>query len=296
MTSPAKNTAKNAPAKPADKVTPEIVKDDAPVVEAPKEETSKEETPAERIPTALVNNPILAEFCNQYLKVVDEISKYNKEILSAEKSEWNVPKVLDKARELGRPTDASVKANESILSALKVWEESVNAMNRAKRAVVDATSKELGITLSATAERDPAIEAPMKDRRKLANEIGTQLSIIANMTNDTSATAAVNAFLEKNPLPAIGRDQVRTFGGNEKATPKYRVNVRVTDADGNVKVDEAGFTKASFALTKFYPRGEGIKSDKLREVWEAAGNNADSTTSPTVEFTDNDLHFVITKK
>lgn len=282
----------------AKKSTPATTKSEVkPDVKAP-ENTEVAEV-KERIPAALAANPILAEFCNQFLSVFDEITAYNKQVLAEKDSEWNIPKVLEKARELGRPTDKNVKANENIAKALTAWEDLVNAVNVAKRNVLDATSKELGITLSTTAERNSETEAPMKERRRFAIEIGTQLGTIAKMTTNEAASDAVTTFLAENPLPAIGRDQARTFGADEKSTPKYRVNVVVTNKDGEKVVDEAGFTKAALALTKpavGYERGKAPKSDTLREAWEKAGNSAETTVTNPVEFDDNNLHFVISKK
>jgi hypothetical protein len=248
-----------------------------------------------RIPTALAKNSILADFCRQYLNVVDEIAEYNKEVLAERDSEWNASKVLEKARSLGRPEDGS-DGNADIKTALENYESAVTALALARRSVLDVTSGVLGINLSAVSERNPETEGPLKDKRKLANEIGTQLSMIAKMTTDERASSSVNEFLEANPLPAVGRDQARTFGGDEKATPKYRVNVVVTNKDGQTVVSEAGFTKAALALTKHYERGQAPKSDALRSAWEKAGNTSDNTVVNPVEFDDNELHFTISKK
>jgi hypothetical protein len=257
--------------------------------------TTTPEKNDKRIPATLSRNSILADFCRQYLSVFDEISSYNSEVLAEKDSEWTAGKVMEKARDFASPENpADVKENIKA-----VWEEFERAAAehaKARKAVLEATSKELGITLSATTERNPEIEGPMKERRKLAIEIGTQLGTIAKMTTDEKASAAVTEFLAGNPLPAIGRDQTRTFGSDEKSTPKYRVHVTVSDKDGNVKVSEAGFTKAALALTKLYERGKAPKSDTLRDAWEKAGNSADKTVTNPVEFDDNELHYVITKK
>lgn len=248
-----------------------------------------------RIPSALARNSILADFCRQYLTVVDEIAEYNSEVLAERSSEWNASKVMERARALGRPEDGS-EGNADIKAALETYESAVTALALARRNALNVTSSILGITLSAVSERNPETEGPLKDKRKLANEIGTQLSMIAKMTTDEKASSSVNDFLEANPLPAVGRDQARTFGGDEKATPKYRVNVVVTNKDGETVVNEAGFTKAALALTKHYARGEAPKSDALRSVWEKAGNTTENTVVNPVEFDDNELHFTISKK
>lgn len=265
--------------------TPEVSSSDS--NEAPKKP---------RISEVLSNHAILADFARQYLSVFDEIAKYNEAILAEKNSEWNSTKVFAKARELGNPTDANAKADDNVKSALDKYEEALTAYNKARKDVIDVTSKSLGITLSVGAERNLETEAPLKEKHKFAVAIGTQLSTIAEMLTDAKISEAVTTFLSENPLPAVGRDQVRSFSTNEKSTPKYRVNVVVKDKDGNVKVDEAGFTKASFALTKFYERGKALKSEDLRNAWEKAGNTPDKTVTNPVEFTDNDLHFVITKK
>jgi len=257
-----------------------------------------EATEKNRIPNLLANNSILGEFCKKYLGIFDEIAEYNKAVLAEKDSEWNANKVMEKAREFSRPTDKNTKPNADVKKLLDAYENLINETARARKAVLDATSKELGITLSATADRNPEMEAPLKEKRKVAIEIGTQLSMIAKMTSDENASSAVTEFLASNPLPAIGRDQTRSFGDDGKSTPKYRVKVEVSK-DGNVLLSEDGFTKAALALTKpvfGYERGKAPKSDSLRGAWEKAGNTPEKTVQDTVEFEDNGLHFKITKK
>ena len=252
--------------------------------------------PVNRIPDALTANPILEDFAKQYLAILDKIVTYNKDVLAEKDSEWNSFKVLEKAREMGRPTDKNVEADKAIADALTKWESLVAEVNLAKRSVIELTSKELGITLSATNERNPEIEAPLKVERNRAVEIGKQLAMLGSMTTDKNATAVIEEFLGKNGLPAIGRDQVKVFGSDsEKSTPKYRVNVVVKNADGEELVNEAGFTKAGLTVAKYYERGAGIKPEKMREAWEAAGNDGTKVVSP-VQFVDNGLTFTITKK
>lgn len=256
-----------------------------------------EGTPKSRIPEALAASPILGEICSRYLEAVDEITKYNREVLADKDAEWNVQKVLDKARTLARPTEKGAKANTKIKSALESWEKLIDQVTLAKKAVVEATAEELGIKLSATAERNPELEIPLKEKRKLANEIGSQLSMMAEFTNDANAKTTVTQFLEQNPLPAIGRDQVRTFGNDGGTTPKYRVTIEVKK-DDEVLLTEKGFTKTALALTKpafGYERGKAPKSEDFRKAWEAAGNTPDKTVQSPVEFDDNGLHFTITK-
>jgi O6-methylguanine-DNA--protein-cysteine methyltransferase len=205
---------------------------------------------------------------------------------------------LEKAREFARPTDKNVAPKSDIKKALEAYEKLVNEVARARKEILDVTSKELGITLSATADRNPELEAPLKEKRKIAIEIGTQLSMIAKMTSNEQASAAVTEFLSENPLPAIGRDQTRTFGNDGKATPKYRVTVEIKKGDA-VLLSEDGFTKTALALTKptfGYERGKSLKSEDLRKAWEAAGNTSEKTVKSPVEFEDNGLTFVITKK
>ncbi|MFY3741609.1 MAG: hypothetical protein HMLIMOIP_002067 [Candidatus Nitrosomirales archaeon] len=271
----------------------ETVKSETPETET-QSETVKTEAP--RVSEILSTNAILADFVRQYLEVFDEISNYNKEVLAEKDAEWTSGKVLEKGRELARPTDKDAKPDTEVKTAIEAFESLVNEMNKARKNALDIVSKRLGITLSATAERNPEIEAPMKEHRKFAVEIGTQLEVMAKMLSDEKVSSAISEFLNNFPLPAIGRDQVRTFGSDEKATPKYRVHVSVFDKDGKEIVSEDGFTKTVLALPKYYERGKAIKSDTLRDVWEKAGNSTEKTVSPTVEFTDNELHFVITKK
>jgi hypothetical protein len=259
----------------------------------------KVEATKPRIPTYLADNSILADFCKRYLATFDKIAAYNKDVLAEKDSEWNAAKVLEKSREMARPTDKNAKADEEVKNALEAWESLITELAKARKAVLDLTASKLNINLSATATRDNEVEAPLKEDRKVAVEIGKQLSMIADMTNDESASAAVLEFLANNPLPAVGRDQSRNFGAADSAsTPKYRVKVTVTK-DGEEILSEDGFTKAGLALTKpvfGYERGKAPKSETLRNAWEAAGNNGEKTVVNPVEFDDNGLHFVITKK
>lgn len=290
MTTPtkaAKSAAPKANVTEEPKVAVETVPDD--VVETTQEKP--------RIPEILANSPIFAEFCERYLGVYDEISNYNKEVLASRDSEWNAGKVLEKAREFARPTDKNVQPKDDIKKALEAYEALINETARARKAILDITSNELGITLSATSDRNPETEAPLKEKRKVAIEIGSNLSTIGKMTNDEKTTEAINTFLAANPMPAIGRDQARVFGDDGKSTPKYRVIVEVSK-DGTSLLNVKGFTAASLALTKpafGYERGKAIKTDDLRKAWESAGNTPEKTVTNPVEFEDNGLHFKISK-
>lgn len=248
-----------------------------------------------RISSVLSRNPLLADFCRQYMEIFDTVSAYNKEVLAEKTSEWNTSKVLEKARQFASPENAE-ETKPEIKEAWNSWESAVQAMNLAKRNVLELTAKELGITLSSSGERDPEVEGPLKEKRKLAFEIGMQLKSMLGIIQDDKLKGAISDFLENNPLPAVGRDQARSFGNEGPATPKFRVHVSVFDADGNEKVSADGFSKAALELPKFYPKGEAIKADKLRAAWMAAGNTTENTVTNPVEFSDNDLRFVITKK
>lgn len=249
-----------------------------------------------RIPELLSESSILGDICKKYLEIFDEITKYNKDVLAEKDATWTPAKVIEKARELGNPTDANVKPNADIKSAIDDWENLITQVSQARKKVIELASKELGITLSATAERDPNVEAPLKEKRTVAIEIGKQLSTIASMISDEKSSAAVKDFLAANPMPAVGREQSHSFGESSSATPKYRVRVVIT-RNGEEVLNEDGFTKASLAMTKLYERGKAPKADTLREAWEKAGNSQKNPYAvPVVEFDDNGLHFKLTKK
>lgn len=250
-----------------------------------------------RIPEKLATESILASFCVRYLETFDKITEYNKAVLAEKDAEWSPGKVLEKARELAKPTDTTHEHNAEIKKALDDWERAQTALNLARKAVIEKTAAELGIEMSVTAVRDADAEAPLKEERKIALDIGKTMDTISQMTTDVSASESVKEFLAANPLPAVGRDQSFTFGSDGSSTPKYRVQVVVIRMSDDAKVvDESGFTKASLALAKFYERGKGIKATTLREVWEKAGNTGDKTVQDNVTFEDNGLRFTITKK
>ncbi len=292
MTTPTTNKT----ATKATKSTPAKVEDNiAEVAEAPVA-TVPDDTSVNRIPELFENNPILKDFCQKYLDILDEITEYNKQVLAEKTAEWNSSKVLEKAKEFAHPEDANVPANKEIQTLVDEWEKAITVLAQKRKAVIERTAKELGITLTSTAERDPEKEAGLKEQRKLAHTIGSQLSSFAEMINDASATKTIQEFLGSNPLPAVGRDQSHNFSSDGgKATPKYRVKVTVS-RDNEELISEDGFTKAALALPKYYERGKALKADKLREAWEAAGNTPEKTVTDPVEFNDNGLHFTITKK
>lgn len=252
-----------------------------------------------RIPALISKNPIFASFLEDYLSVLDKIAEYNKDVLSATESEWTPSKVLVEARKFASPENADDQDAE-IKQMLDDWEALVAEAMTAKRQVVEATAKKLGITLSATSERDPAIEGPLKDERKRAHDIGSTLMSIAGMTNDEAVKGSIKEFFDGNPLPMVGRDQSHNFGSDSGSTPKYRVSVTVKNADGEVLGIFDGFTKTAQALSKpvfGYERGKSPKADDLRKVWEDAGNShSDMYKVPSVPFTDNGLNFEMTKK
>ncbi len=251
----------------------------------------------ERIPQSLRENLIFGDFCKRYMDAFDEITEYNKEVLAAKDSEWSATKVLAKAREFASPEKAD-DLDPAIKSAVDEWEKAVAAALELRKKVLDATSKKLGINLSAVADRDQEKEESLKGKRKLAIEIGKRLADIAGLTNDENAGKEITGFLTSYGMPAVGRDQVSTVTSDGTSTPKYRVTVRVMDNDGNELLNEKGFTKTALNLTKpvfGYSRGQSPKADDLRKAWEAAGNTAEETKQATVEFEDNNLKFVITK-
>jgi hypothetical protein len=268
-------------------------------IETPETEVT-EVSENDKLIAQLSSNPILADFTKKYLDVHGEISQYNAEVLAAKDSEWNPGKVMTKATEFAKPEpNSGVKADEEILSLMQSYEKLLIEVARAKKSVVDATAKKLGITLSATAERDPVKEEALKEKRSVGVVLGKRLNDIAEMFSDKEMSDAIAKFLTNNPLPAVGRQSSMSFAGNEgKATPKYRVKVEVYK--GDEKLDEFdGFSKTALSLSnsKFgYERGKALKADKFREAWEAPGNNSEKTVQSTVEFTDNGLRFVLTKK
>lgn len=302
MTTPSKSTtAKSTSRTVVEKTpveTPEVIETPK-VIETPEVKEVEEVTGDSRIPEILSAQSIMEDFAKRYLSIADEIAEYNKAVLAEKSSEWNASKVLDKSKELASPTDANVPANTEIKAARDAWEKLVGEAALARKVVIDVTAKALGINLAAVADRDLTVEGPLKDRRKMAYTIGEQLNMISGLTTDPLAKDAVIEFLLKNPLPSVGRDQARSFGGDsEKSTPKYRVHVKITKGEQEL-LSEDGFTKSAAALTKpvfGYPRGEAPKSDKLRAAWEAVGNTAETTVQSVVEFDDNGLHYTLTKR
>jgi hypothetical protein len=278
----------------AKKNTPATAKSkDAPVNMNEAFPTESDKDP--RISEVVYENAILVDFFKQYLTRADAIAAYNKDVLAEKSSDWTSGKVLAEARKFAVPENAA-DADPEIKSVYEAWERIATELSKARAAVVNATAKKMGITLSSTAERNSETEGPLKEQRKFAHEIGSQLEMMKKVLSNPELSTAIEEFLKDNPLPLVGRDQAHTFGTDEKSTPKYRVTVTVYDKDENVVVTADGFTKAVQGVAKLYPRGEGIKSDALRAVWEKAGNSTEKTVAPTVDFTDNDLHYVITKK
>ncbi len=268
--------------------------------ETPKEvakETNIAQTGDMRIPESLRSNLIFADFCKRYMEAYDEISAYNKEVLAARDSEWNATKVIAEAKKFASP-EKPEDADAEIKKAVDEWEAALAKALELRKNVLDATSKKLGINLSAVADRDHEKEDGLKEKRKLAIEIGKRLADIAGLTNDENAGKEITSFLTDFGMPAVGRDQATTLTSNGGSTPKYRVTVRVFNKDGAELMNEKGFTKTALGLTKpvfGYERGKAPKSEDLRGIWENAGNTAEETKQATVEFEDNNLKFVITK-
>ena len=257
-------------------------------------ETENVETEKPRIPEGFDTNPIIKTFAEDYLKKSDLIAEYNKSVLQRNDSEWNAKKVLDKSKEFASPDDPS-KIVQNVKTARDAFEAAAAELSKKRAELIAITAKELGIELSSTAERDPEKEEQLSEERKVAIVLGEQLKMMATVSPDKSFNTMVEEFLAANPLPAIGRDQVRSFSETKGTTPKYRVTITVTNKDGHELVKEKGFTKTALTVSKHYPRGEGIKADKIRQAWEAAGNTADKTVVEPVEFIDNDLTFSIVK-
>lgn len=249
----------------------------------------------DRIPSVLTKQEIFVEFVSVILSTYDEIKAYNDKVLNKGSSEWNVYKLLEKAREMARPEDG--KANSQIKKVLEAYEALQSEMNKARQEVVQTTAKELGIEFTAGNERDPEIEAPLKLKHKTAVEVGKQLLQMGKIYSDKKVSEAIQTFLKEYELPAVGRNQTHSFSidGGTSGAPRYRVKVTVS-REGEVLFEADGFTKASQALPQYYERGKALSSAKLREVWEAAGNTMKSQPKPVVEFTDNGLDFKLAQK
>lgn len=261
-------------------------------------ETVEDENPANRIPEIFAANPMFTSLVTQYLSVYDEIAGYNKTVI-AEKSdsEWTTGKLLAEARKLASPDEGD--PNVDIKSVYDTFERINIELAKARKAVVDATAKFKGISLSSVAaERDPAKEEELKEKRVPAIDIGKNMAMMAGLLNDKEASEAIKDFLGKYQLPAVGRDQSRNFAESGGSTPKYRVRVEVIK-NGEVLLTEDGFAKTGLALTQpvfGYERGKALKSDALRTAWESVGNSGDKTVQNVVEFEDNGLLFRITDK
>ncbi len=252
-----------------------------------------------RIPALIAKNPIFADFLKDFLSVLDKIAEYNKDVLSASESEHTPSSVFKRARDYASPDNAEDQDKE-IKDALDAFESLATQLSNARKNVIELTAKKMGITLSSTAERDPAIEGPLKDERKRASDIATTLMNIAGMTNDSAIKDAITEFFKVNELPMVGRDQTHNFGTNSGSTPKYRVSVNVKNADGEDLGTYDGFSKVALALTKpafGYERSKAPKADAFRSVWENAGNSqSEPYKVPEVTFTDNNLTYTMKKK
>lgn len=246
-------------------------------------------------------NPILIDFCNKYTATYNEIKEYNDSVLAAKNAEWTPAKVLAKAKEYGKPEEG-VKGIEEITDLYDLYLGALEDFNDARKKLLDRTAQELGISLTATSEKDPVKEEKLKEDRKIAVVLGEQLSTIAKMISDENISAAVTKFLLTYPLPSVGREQAHSFGvsadGEKRATPKYRLNIKVYK-DGTEILNADGITNAKLKLTQpvfGYDRGKAPSADKLRDMWESTGNSPDKTVHNSVEVEDNGLKYVLTKR
>ncbi len=259
-----------------------------------------EEKKVSPIPDVLNSNPILVNFCQQYLDAIVPITEYNDSLFKKSNTEWDRHKLLAEAKKLGRPMDANEKAVPEILESLKKYENAVEALSVIKAELVGVTAKHLDVSLeSMGGEKDEAKEAELKEIRKHAFGLGDILKQMAVFSADKESTAAVNEFLAANALPAVGRAQFTSFTAESAVSvPKYRVKVTVAK-EGHVIGEFDGFSKTAIAMTNAvysYPKGDALKADKLRAAWEAAGNGPSNTVKPIVEFEDNGLTFTLTQK
>lgn len=259
--------------------------------------TTVKNTGENRIPKLLAEQAIFKEFLSRYLSNYDEIVDYNEQVLKEKNSEWNSYKILDKAREMARPTDGK-SANETIKDALTAWEKLASEVNAAKQNLIQVAAKELGIEYSSGQERDPEKEAPLREKHKTNINIGKQLKEMTKLTVDPKLRDELTDFLKKYEMPAVGRNQTHNFLAEEgDKTPKYRLRITASrEETGEELFTEDGITKAVAATAKFYDRGKGLKADIFRKAWESAGNSAGNTVQNTVSFTDNGLIFTLSQK
>ncbi len=256
-----------------------------------------EEETVPEYPEAFAENPLVLSIAQKYKGIVNEISEYNKKVLAEKDSEWNASKLLKKALEMASPEDAN-DINENVKTAHAEFERIAAEYANARQNLISVTANELGVSLSTVAEqRDEAAEAPLKEKRATAVTIVKQLQAMTEVYNDDNFKNAVATFLSNNGLPAIGRDQVRSFNESGTAgTPKYRVSITITNKDGEVLMDGEGFSKTAIALSKpvfGYERGKKPSSDTLRETWEKLGG---PNSSEDISFEDNELTYTVHKK
>jgi hypothetical protein len=245
----------------------------------------------ERIPEVLRSEMIISAMLTNYLRYTDEIAQYNADVLKRTDGEWTPNKLLAKAKEWARPIQGD--PDSDALAVVQALEKAQSTLNAARQQVVKFTADKMGVSLSNVTERDSEREVPLKQNRIKAVEISKQMDAFRQNVEDTDAGSALGQFLKDFPVPQVGREG--KFDPTDTATgaPKYRVRVEVFRGDERL-LSENGFTKTALALPKYHARGQAPKSDKLREVWEAAGNTSDNVVQPVVQWENAGLRYVIT--
>lgn len=224
----------------------------------------------DRVPE-LLRDAIIGDFLSKYLTTVDRITAYRASLAPATEKTWTVPKLMATAREAAFPEDASVEVPAGLQDAWNAFEAAQQALQIAKRSVVDIMRTALGIEDEVGGERDEAVEAELKTARAEADNIAKTIQQLAKLSGSDAAKQQVMFdFLAEHPLPSITSERTTSYVDEKPTTPKYRVRIIVSD-DENEKLQEDGFSKTAQAVRKFYDnKSEAPTAETLRQFWEDA--------------------------
>lgn len=154
------------------------------------------------------------------------------------------------------------------------------ALNEARENFANYVADTLGVERQKEAPKpdEEELKAMRKFRSEQLVDLANTMVNVSKFQSDPALTKELQDWLSSNPIPPVYRDSAPLDVTSEsESAPKYRIDISVTDADGNVLAEnERGITKAVQKVGK-----GGAPARVIREHYEAAGEK-DTTFEWTV--------------
>jgi hypothetical protein len=244
----------------------------------------------ERIP---FTDKIFVDLAETYLNLVGQLREYNEALAAAEKQAsenvWTANKLLSAVKDVARPEDKDATPDNDAEKLLSEYESALEAVSAAKLAAAKYMAGKLDVEMVAERTKPDAatVENLKENVRKPAVELQRNFAQVSKFSSDPDIKSKIEAFVEANPIPQVGRDGTLNVLSETSSTPKYRVDVSAS-RNGSVLFsgeDGRGFTKASLSAKKIHAKGKAPTRENFQTAWEAGDKKSTTFTHEGVEYT-----------